>query len=104
MSLYYVQKLLYNLNRDPGLKQRFDLNQDQIMSSYNLSDEETAALKKPDIGLLYVLGVNGQLLMHYATMNGYAWSEYIQAMRDGVECYGPVREGLYAMIDGKGAT
>jgi hypothetical protein len=42
--------------------------------------------------------------MHYATMSGYSWPEYIQAMRDGVEYYGPVREGIYAMIDGKGAT
>jgi len=74
------------------------------MNNYVLSEEETQALKKPDIGLLYVLGVNGQLLMHYATMNGYSWSDYIQAMRDGVEYYGPVREGLYAMIDGDGAT
>jgi hypothetical protein len=104
MSLYYVQKLLYNLNREPGLKQSFDLDQDNVMNNYVLSEEETQALKKPDIGLLYVLGVNGQLLMHYATMNGYSWSDYIQAMRDGVEYYGPVREGLYAMIDGDGAT
>ena len=27
MSLYYVQKLLYNLNRDPALKERFDTEQ-----------------------------------------------------------------------------
>ena len=74
------------------------------MDQYVLSEEETDALKKPDIGLLYVLGVNGQLLMHFATMNGYSWPEYIQAMRDGVEHYGPVRQGLYAMIDGNGAT
>ena len=104
MSLYYVQKLLYNLNREPGLKQSFDLDQDNVMNNYVLSEEETQALKKPDIGLLYVLGVNGQLLMHYATMSGYSWPEYIQAMRDGVEYYGAVREGIYAMIDGKGAT
>lgn len=74
------------------------------MDQYVLTEEEADALKKPDIGLLYVLGANGQLLMHFATMNGYSWPEYIQAMRDGVECYGPVREGLYAMLDGKGAT
>jgi hypothetical protein len=104
LSLYYVQKLLYKLNREPLLKQRFESQQQAVLDDYVLSAEETAALKKPDIGLLYVLGVNGQLLMHYATMSGYSWPEYIQAMRDGVEYYGPVREGLYAMIDGKGAT
>ena len=49
------------------------------------------------------MGVNAQLLMHYATMSGYDWPQYIQAMRDGIDKYGPVREGLYAMQDGKGA-
>ena len=103
MSLYYVQKLLFKLNRDPAQKQRFDEDRDVVLAQYTFTDEEIQALRKPDIGLLYVLGVNAQLLMHYATMCGYAWPEYIQAMRDGVEQYGPVREGLYAMQDGKGA-
>jgi len=103
MSLYYVQKLLYHLNRDPIQKQRFDDNMEAVLAEYKLTDEELCALKKPDIGLLYVLGVNGQILMHYATMNGYDWPQYIQSMRDGVAQHGPVREGLYAMIDGKGA-
>ena len=103
MSLYYVQKLLYHLNRDPAQKQRFDDNMEAVLAEYKLSEEELFALRKPDIGLLYVLGVNGQILMHYATMNGYDWPQYIQSMRDGVARHGPVREGLYAMIDGKGA-
>jgi len=103
MSLYYVQKLLYHLNRDPAQKQRFDDNMEIVLAEYTLTEEELHALKKPDIGLLYVLGVNGQILMHYATMNGYDWPQYIQSMRDGVTEHGPVREGLYAMVDGKGA-
>ena len=103
MSLYYVQKLLYQLNRDPAKKQRFDEDRKTVLAQYEFTDEEIRALKKPDIGLLYVLGVNAQLLMHYATMRGYDWRQYIQAMRNGVEKYGPVREGLYAMQDGKGA-
>ena len=69
-----------------------------------MSEEELGALRAIDIGLLYVLGVNGQLLMHFATMNGFSWDAYIQAMRDGLEKHGPVRAGLYAMVDGKGAT
>ena len=104
MSLYYVQKLLYQLNRDPVQKQRFDEDRRAVLSEYCFTKEETKALMAPDIGLLYVLGVNGQLLMHYATLNGYNWSQYIQAMRDGVKQHGPVREGLYAMLDGQGAT
>ena len=45
MSLYYVQKLLYKLNRDPTLKQRFDSDQDAVLDEYSLSEEEIKALK-----------------------------------------------------------
>ena len=103
MSLYYVQKLLYELNRDEALQQQFQQDTESVLSRYTLTAEEIAALSKPDIGLLYVLGVNGQILMHFAAMSGYAWPEYIQAMRDGLAEHGDVRAGLYATTDGKGA-
>ncbi len=104
MSLYAVQKLIYQLNRDSRIRARFETDCDDVLSEFELTDEELAAIIKPDIGLLYVLGVNGQLLMHYAAMTGFAWPDYIQAMRDGITQHGPVRAGLYAMTDGKGAT
>lgn len=100
MSLYYVQKLLYRLNRDPHTRNRFHSDLDSLLSEYELSDEEIAAVRKPDIGLLYVLGVNGQLLMHYAALCGLAWDEYLEAMRAGLREHGPVREGLYATLKG----
>ena len=82
MSLYYVQKFLYQINREPALQQYFRDSSDAALADYDLTEEERAALAKPDIGLLYVLGVNGQLLMHYAALAGYEWSAYLQAMRD----------------------
>lgn len=103
MSLYHLQKLLYQLNRDPELQQRFLEDKESVLEKYKLDEEELAAVKKPDIGLLYILGVNGQILMHYAAMCGYAWPEYIQAMRDALEEHGNVRAGLYVTTDGKGA-
>lgn len=99
MSLYYVQKLLYELNRDPQIRSRFESDPAPVLADYELTDEEVDAITKPDIGLLYVLGVNGQLLMHYAAMHQYPWADYLQAMRDGVTEHGPVREGLYAMLE-----
>ena len=104
MSLYYLQKLLFQLNRDAELQQRFFADQDSVLAQYKLDEEEIAAVKKPDIGMLYILGVNGQILMHYAAMCGYAWPEYIQAMRDAMEEHGGVRAGLYVTTDGKGAV
>lgn len=103
MSLYYVQKLLFNLNRDPEIKRQFEQNPTRVLSNYTLTDEELKAVTHCDIGLLYVSGVNGQLLMHFATMQGLSWQQYIQAMRDGVDQHGPVRDGLYTMRDGQGA-
>ena len=69
MSLYQVQKLIYQLNRDPRTQQRYASERDAVLAEYELTAEERAALEKPDIGLLYVLGVNGQLLMHFAALH-----------------------------------
>ena len=104
MSLYYVQKLLYQLNRDPHTRERFKGDFEALLGDFDLTDEEKAALHAPDIGLLYVMGVNGQILMHYAALRGFEWDTYIQAMRDGLEVHGPVRSGLYITTDGKGAV
>jgi len=98
MSLYYMQKLLYQLNRDAELRRRFVDDGEAVLAAYELSAEEREAIRAADIGLLYVLGVNGQLLMHYAALRGFEWSAYLEAMREGVRRHGPVRAGVYAMV------
>jgi hypothetical protein len=97
MSLYYVQKVLYDINRSPEKQQQYTDNASKFLDSYTLTDEERKALIEPDIGLLYVLGVNGQILMHFAAFHQIEWDDYLQRMRDGIETYGEVREGVYAM-------
>lgn len=99
MSLYHVQKLLYQLNRDPHVRRRFDHDQAALLEEYRLTDEERQAIVDGDIGLLYVMGVNGQILMHYAALIGQEWDEYIEAMKEGVRKHGPVRAGLYTMLE-----
>jgi hypothetical protein len=100
MSLYQMQKFLFDINRDPAVQQRFLAERTQVLSVYDLTPEERDAIVAGDIGLLYVLGANGQLLMHYAALLGMEWSAYIAAMREGVRKYGPVRAGLYSMTTG----
>lgn len=100
MSLYYVQKLIYELNRSPNIAKRFTEDIDGLLKEYDLTEVEVGAVKKPDIGLLYVLGVNGQILMHYAALWKMPWDDYIQAMKDGITEHGPVRNGLYAQTGG----
>ncbi len=97
MSLYGTQKLLYHLNRDAQVQRRFAQNRAALLGEYDLADEERNAIEQGDIGKLYVLGCNGQLLVHFAPLLGVAWADYLEAMREGVRKYGPVRAGIYAM-------
>ena len=97
MSLYYVQKFLYELNRDQRLQEAYLADRRAVLEPYDLDEEEVGALVDPDIGLLYVLGVNGQILMHFAALHQIEWSDYLQRMRDGVVEHGPVRAGVYAL-------
>jgi hypothetical protein len=97
MSLYQLQKFLYDLNREPNVQRAYRADPAALLAHYELTSEERAALESGDIGLLYVLGANGQLLMHFAAFLGLSWPAYIQAMREGVARHGPVRAGVYAM-------
>jgi len=100
MSLYQLQKFLFDLNRDTAIQDRFRSDAAATLNQYDLNAEERAAVLAKDIGLIYVLGANGQLLMHFAGFLGMAWPDYIAAMRDGIIKHGPVRAGIYAMTTG----
>jgi Aromatic-ring-opening dioxygenase LigAB, LigA subunit len=97
MSLYQMQKFLFDINRDRSVQAQFRERPDQVLERYELTSEERDAIAAGDIGLIYVLGANGQLLMHYAAFLGMPWADYIAAMRAGVSTYGPVRAGIYHM-------
>jgi hypothetical protein len=102
MSLYAMQKFLFALNREPKCSAATPkaARRARLLGGYDLSDEEREAIDTGDVGKLYVLGCNGQLLMHFAPLLGIAWADYLEAMREGVRKYGPVRAGIYAMTTG----
>jgi hypothetical protein len=100
MSLYYAQKLLYCLNREAEVQRRFAQDLPGLLDTFDLTAEERGAFLDRDVGLLYVLGVNGQLLMHYAALIGLPWDAYLEAMRNGLRDHGAVRAGIYAMSEG----
>jgi hypothetical protein len=105
MSLYFLQKVLYDINRDPAIQMAYKNNPDTLLAAYHLLDEERLALIKPDIGLLYVLGVNGQILMHFAAFHQIEWDDYLDLMRQGIAEHGEVRAGVYKMTgSGKSFT
>ena len=97
MSLYATQKFLFHLNRDEAVQKRFRENLPELLNDYELEAEEREAILAGDIGKLYVLGSNGQLLMHFAALLGMPWADYIESMREGVRRHGRVRAGIYAM-------
>jgi Aromatic-ring-opening dioxygenase LigAB, LigA subunit len=97
VSLYSAQKLLYHLNRDAAVQASLRESPEALLDTYELSAEERDAFVAGDIGKLYVLGANGQLLMHFAALLGMPWADYLEAMREGVRRHGPVRAGIYAM-------
>ena len=102
MSLYYVQKFLYELNRDPKVQQAYLADPSGALEGYDLTAEEIGALAEPDIGLLFHLGVNGQILMHFAALHHIPWTDYLALMREGIAKHGPVREGVYALTGYEG--
>ena len=108
MSLYYVQKYLYELNRSPAVQQAHRDDAALAVGAFGdggrLSAEEAAALIQPDIGQLYHFGVNGQILMHFAAFHQVAWPDYLESMREGIRVHGPVREGVYALTTEIDAT
>jgi hypothetical protein len=102
MSLYYVQKFLYELNRDEHFQTAYERDRVAVLEPFDLTEQERRALVEPDIGLLFHLGVNGQILMHFAALHQIEWADYLQRMRDGIAEHGPVREGVYAMTGYEG--
>jgi hypothetical protein len=100
MSLYHLQKFLFELNREESAQEKYRNDLEALLSDFDLSDVESNALREGDIGLLYVLGVNGQILMHYAAFLGIEWFDYLDLMREGIATHGPVRAGVYAMTGG----
>jgi len=97
MSLYQLQKFLFDINRDPSVQGEYRKDAAALVQRYDLAQEERDAIVRGDVGLIYVLGANGQLLMHFAAFLGMPWPAYIQAMRDGIVKHGAVRAGIYAM-------
>lgn len=100
MSLYQLQKSLYELNRDPAAQDKYRADLDDFLNRFDLTEEERGALQDGDVGLLYVLGVNGQILMHYAAFLDIQWFDYLDMMRLGIKKHGSVRDGIYAMTGG----
>ena len=80
MSLYSVQKLLFQLNNEPATRKRFAVEREALLAEYALTDEERRALADADVGRLHLLGVHPLLLAPFAGRSGLKWPDYIAAL------------------------
>jgi hypothetical protein len=70
MSLYQVQKLLFNLHNDLELKQKYKESPQEVLKEYDLAEAELKALLEPDVGSLYRMGTHTYLRWAYGALMG----------------------------------
>lgn len=62
MSKHSVERLLYELNRDPAKVAAFHADPDALLAGYELTSQEAAWIRERDILALYRHGVHPLLL------------------------------------------
>ena len=87
MSLYQVQKLLFNLHNNLELRERYHSSPNEIVRDYKLDQPELQALGDQNIASLYTMGVNPWLLFQFAHMIGVQTGDYLKQIR-GVQADG----------------
>lgn len=81
MSLYVLQKLMREINRNPGVRERFMAAPEALTAEWDLSDAERTALVSRDYGALYQLGVHGLLLRPFSIIHNVPEPEYLSKIR-----------------------
>jgi hypothetical protein len=81
MSLYEVQKLLFHVNREPKMFERFLGERETLIAEYQLTEEERRALLDTDFRSLYQMGVHSLLLGPLAATLGVSFPDYLAILR-----------------------
>lgn len=76
MSLYAVERFIYQLKKDKALQQLFKSMPDEALAAGGLADAEAAALKNGDLAKLYEMGVHPLLLAPYSRFMGISRPRY----------------------------
>jgi hypothetical protein len=81
MSLYEVQKLLFHVNREPKMFDRFLSEREKLIAEYRLTEKERRALLQTDFRCLYEMGVHSLLLGPVAATLGVSFPDYLTILR-----------------------
>ena len=81
MSSYALNKLLRDVNRDPGIRERFFKDAAAVAAGYDLSEEERRAVLARNVTALYRLGVHGLILRPFTILHQMPEPDYLEAIR-----------------------
>ena len=81
MSLYALQKLIRDVNRKPACREAYFASAAAFAQSYDLTEDERAALIGKDVGRLYAMGVHGLLLRPFTLLQQMPEPDYLKAIR-----------------------
>ncbi|MFL2554333.1 MAG: hypothetical protein ACJ0S4_06535 [Candidatus Rariloculaceae bacterium] len=81
MSLYEVQKLVQDVNRNPDARQRFLEKRESLATDYELTADELTAVIELKIYDLYDMGVHPLLLRPFTIIHGISEPDYLEAIR-----------------------
>lgn len=81
MSLYQVDKLLFQLFNDLDLQHQYKQNAAAVLQRYDLQDNEIKALREVNAGELYRMGAHSFLLWQFARMMELSAAVYFKQVR-----------------------
>lgn len=82
MSLYQVQKLIRQVNRNPADRESFKSDSESFADRFDLTPEEREAVITIDMGALYAMGVHALLLRPFTIVHGVSEPDYLDAIRE----------------------
>ena len=81
MSLYALQKLIREINRNPGVREGFMAAPEEVAAKAGLDEDEQRALASRDYKTLYRMGVHGLLLRPFSIIHQVPEPDYLAAIR-----------------------
>lgn len=81
MSLYQVDKLLFQLFNDLELQEKYKRDSEPILTRYDLQEAELKALREVNAGELYRMGAHSFLLWQFARMMDLKPALYFKQVR-----------------------
>lgn len=80
MSLYQLQKLMYEVNRSPERRETYRHDRAAFLARFDLTDEEKDAVTRLDIRTLYQRGVHPLLLRPFTLLHRISNEDYAKAL------------------------